>query len=485
MITTILQIAGGIAGVVLLFFLAIMIHEYGHFIVARRLGFKVDAFSICFGPAIWKKKVNGVEYRIGCIPLGGYVALPQLDPSSMDVIQGGHKEDDKAEDKGEKGDADAPSASAPPMAAWKRVLVALAGPAGNVVLAIALALLIGAFAPKSDFGGEGTVIGAIKGERAEACGIRAGDEIVAIAGRRVSFWSDVVIECHLAGDAEEGLQATVMRDGKETELTLPVKKDDDSGFLRLDGITPWLDSEVADIAPESPAANSSIMRGDRVATINGKTPTSPMDAVDIVREAGTNEVTLVVERAARRGGPIQTLTFTLLPKFDEELGRHIIGIAFSNPAAAIPQWMTYRNPWRQLTSDANSIFRMLGALIAPKAKGEQKRAASGMGGPGTLLFILWNEVHKGFFRSMGFLRFLCINLAIINLLPLPVLDGGHILFALVEIVTRRRPSRKFVEYVTTAFAVLLIALMALLMARDAIRIHKFVSREAAEESSER
>lgn len=477
-----LHIAGGVLAVILLFFLAIMVHEFGHFIVARKLGFQVDAFSICFGPALWKRNVGGVEYRIGCIPLGGYVALPQLDPSSMSVIQGGGGKDN---DGGQPAEGDAteneqkrvPPEPPPHMAPWRRILVALAGPAGNVVLAVVLALAIAAFAPRSDFGGEGTVVGAIEGERAGACGVRVGDEIVAVAGQPVAFWSDVVIESHLAGDADGGLPVTVRRGGEELQLTLPVVKDASSGFLRLDGVSPWLDCEVAAIAPGSPAAGSPLRKGDRVASINGVVPTSPERAVALVREAGTNAVTLAVTRA----GADAPVSVTLAPAFDDDLGRHIIGVVFADPAASIPQWMTYRNPIRQLSSDANSIFRMLRALFAPKAKGEQKRAAAGMGGPGTLLFILWNEVHSGFFRTMGFLRFLCINLAILNLLPLPVLDGGHVLFAIAEIVTRRRPSPKFVNYVTTAFAVMLIALMALLLLRDTMRIRRFVTREPATE----
>lgn len=462
----ILHIAGGVLAVFLLFFLAIMIHEFGHFIVAKRLGFRIDAFSIFFGPALWKKRVGDVEYRVGCIPLGGYVALPQLDPSSMNVIQG------------ENGEGAEEIPTVPPL---KRIAVAFAGPLGNIALAVALALAIFAFAPKSDFGGEGNVVGKVEGERAKACGILVGDEIVSIAGQPVSFWSEIVVESHLAGNADAGLPATVRRGGESVDLLLPVAKDQESGFMRLDGISPLLECEIGEIVADMPAASSALKKGDRVLSIDGVRPASPSDAVALVRKAGENDVALEVAR----DGAAEPISVTVTPEFRKELGAFAIGVVFSDPSASIPQWMTYRNPLRQLAGDASSIFRMLRALFAPKTKGEQKRAASGLGGPGTLLFLLWNEVHCGMFRVMAFLRFLCINLAILNLLPIPVLDGGHILFALVEIVSRRRPSPKFVDSVTTFFAVLLIGLMALLLFRDVVRIRKFVKRPApqAEETT--
>lgn len=450
----------GVAGVLLLFFLAIIIHEFGHFIAAKLLGFRIDAFSIFFGPALWKRRSGGVEYRIGSIPLGGYVALPQLDPSGMAAIQG------------ENGK---PSEQLPPVSPWKRIIVAFAGPFGNIVLAIAAALAIYAFAPRSEFGGEKSTVGVVSGERAAASGIMTGDEIAAIGGQPVSYWSDVLVECHLAGSPENGLAVTVRRGGATLDITLPVAKDPSTGFLLPDGISPLLESEIVELMEGCPAKTAGLLKGDRVLAINGVRPTSPASASELVRDAGTNAVTLAVERT----GAAQPIEITVTPEFNEEIGRPAIGVVFADPSASIPQWMAYRSPLAQISGDARLIFRMLRALFAPKTRGEQKRAAKGMGGPGTLLYILWNEVHSGFFRSMAFLRFLCINLAILNLLPIPVLDGGHILFAIAEIVTRRRPSPKFVDFVTTAFAFMLIGLMALLLVRDVIRIHGAESRRHA------
>ena len=124
-----------IVACVFLFSFAVFIHEFGHFLAARILGLRVDRFSIGFGPALWKKTIGGVEYRFSAIPFGGYVALPQLDPEGTDALQGGTEKGGKLEE----------------IAAWKRIVVAFAGPFGNIVLAVALALLL-SMVPGARFG---------------------------------------------------------------------------------------------------------------------------------------------------------------------------------------------------------------------------------------------------------------------------------------------------------------------------------------------
>ena len=471
-LATILQFALGILGMILVFCLAILVHEFGHFLAARLLGFKVDAFSIFFGPALWKRTSGGTEYRIGCIPLGGYVALPQLDPSSMNAIQGAHGKDADAKGAGDAGAA-AEDTPPPPMAVWKRIVVAVAGPLGNIVLAVILAFAIFAFAPKDKFGGHGTTVGAVDpGSRAEAAGIRTGDQIVSVNGQPVSFWSEVQIECHLAGSTNAGLPVCVRRDGALVELTLPVVKDDDSDYLLLDGVAPRAGCAIVDVKPGSPAAEAGLVPGDIVVTIAGAEPAGPEDAAKRVAATAGRTFEIVV----RRKGLTEPLALSLAARHDEAFDRQVIGAAFADPADQVPQWMTYRQPLRQLSGDAKSILRVLRALFAPKTKGESKRAAKDMGGIGILLYVLWLEMQNGIFHLMAFLRFLCVNLAILNLLPIPVLDGGHVLFAVIEMITRRRPSPKLVDIVTGFFAFLLIGLMALLLVRDAIRLGKLARR---------
>ena len=133
--------------VIVLVGVTIFVHELGHFLAAISFKMFVETFSIGFGPALWKKKIRGITYKIGWIPFGGYVALPQLDPAAMAVIQGSSKN----------------SASLPEVAAWKKIIVVAAGPAGNVVLAIALAFIISVIPMPPMFQDEGKpVIGMVE-----------------------------------------------------------------------------------------------------------------------------------------------------------------------------------------------------------------------------------------------------------------------------------------------------------------------------------
>lgn len=460
-------------GALLLFSIAVIVHEYGHFIFARKCGMKVDAFSIGFGPALWKKTVNGVTYRVGCIPFGGYVALPQLDPSSMDVVQGTN---------GEEGERE----SLKPVSPWVRMVVAFAGPLGNLVLAVVLAFVIFAIPSPDGFGGVGVTVGSVdNGGRAELAGIKAGDKFVSVNGNNVSFWNDVVIECHFGGNTNSGIAAVVERDGRNVKLVLPVERDASTGYYKLEGVYPRLECRVGQLIDGMPAAKAGLEPGDLITAIDGHELSSPGEMADIVAESDGRALELDVVR--RTSGATEKLT--LKPEFGEEQGRLLIGIVFAESEASIPQWMMYKRPWHQLRGDVHNIFRMLRALFAPKSKGEAGRAAKDMGGALTLFYIFWAQVQAGLLHSLAFLRFLCVNLAILNLLPLPILDGGHIVFALAEIVTRRKPSAKFVNAVSSVFAVLLIGLMLLLVYRDAIRLNRIRSMrskaavEAVEEPS--
>jgi len=159
----------------------------------------------------------------------------------------------------------------------------------------------------------------------------------------------------------------------------------------------------------------------------------------------------------------EQFSVTVTPRYDGKEARHLIGIRPRDGMERVKGWMMYRDPWRQLKWDSLSVVRVLQAMVTPK---EFKAVAKNVGGPVAIVLGLYDTVRGDLMDGFGFLRMICVNLAILNLLPLPVLDGGHILFALFEIVTRRKPHPKVVAVLVNACAVLLIGLMALLVYSD-------------------
>ena len=368
----ILITVGAIVACILLFSFAIFIHEFGHFVVAKWLGLRVDRFSIGFGPALWKKTVGEVEYRISAIPFGGYVSLPQLDPEGTRALEGGGDDDEP------------PLKEATPLV---RIAVAFAGPFGNIVLAVILAFVLAAVP-----------------------GVRFGE----------------------------------------------------------------MPAEIGDVLPDGPAAVGGMLPGDRVTSVNGHAIRTWTEMQTEVQIAGQKATEFVVTR----GGTNVTLSITA--KRDEASGAcFILALSTTNGVKAAA-WMPERNPLKQLAWDAGQIVRVLKALVTPK---EAKSAAKALGGPVMIAEGLYTQVRRNGWDALGFLRFLDVNLAILNLLPIPVLDGGLILFALFELLFRRKPPRKLTDGLSMAFMWLFLALMITLVWRDVARSRR-MHRAAAEHERE-
>ena len=350
---------GYIAACVLLFALSIAIHEFGHFIAALKLGYRVERFSIGFGPAIWKKVYKGVEYRISWIPLGGYVSIPDVDPEGTKAIEGASASAKKIQ-----------------MPAWKDFIVALAGPMMNIVLAFVLATLL-YFVPSARFGVlPAKVGGIISGGAAEKGGLMEGDEVLSVGGNKISGWADMITEVQFAA-------------GRETDFEV------------------------------------------------------------------------------RRGEEILTLKIT--PEIKENGVAYIAAISESSDQASCAMWMPSRGIVDQVAWDAGTVFRALKGLVNKK---EMKNTAKALGGPVMIAKNTYLSVRKDVWDGIGFLRFINTNLAVMNLLPIPVLDGGLILFSLIAMVFRRRVPDKVIGYLSTFFMYILMGLMLLLVARDFWRLGK-------------
>ena len=405
-----------ILAVIFVLGIAINIHEFGHFIVAKLFGMRVEAYSFFgLGPRIWGFKVGHTDYRISAIPLGAYVKLYGDEETS--ALEGGASKDEKVPE----------SELYELRPRWQKFLVMLGGPFMNIMLALAIpfgaALMYGVPSMPAP------VVGVVNaGSAAEASGIKPGDRIVSFNGVDNPTWESVRDEGLISPEKE--LSLTVDRGGKQIPLTLTPKKVMDNGngigevgMLPDAGVEPV---EVGSISPDSPAAAAGLQAGDRVIAFNGQTVRNSQELSSQIRENKDAPAVLTIERGGQRS-EIQTAA-----RLDQD-GVYRIGIGFS--AAAI----TTRVPVgvggaAAFAYESNMrILRLTGKVFGQMFSGERSVKDAGLAGPVGIVQIISRVVTElGFAGLFSILAVISLNLGVFNLLPIPLLDGGQIMVLGIE-----------------------------------------------------
>lgn len=427
--------------ILLLFGLTIFSHELGHFLVARWCGLIVDVFSIGFGPALWKKKIGSVTYKIGVFPFGGYVALPQMDPSSNEKPA---ETDEKTEPR-----------EIPPVAPWKKILVAAAGVVGNMIFAVILAYIVFFVGKPSEPRERNCVVGYVDVEStAYAAGIRVGDEIKAVGGEPVANWNDFMMLSALRKE----VVVTVSSGDTLRQVTLPTVQE--SGLNMVPGMS-WVNyCAVAGVVPGSSAEKAGLKPGDVMTEFNGQKLFSRQQLIKLVDQFRNQEVPALIRRSDR------VVEVKVTPAYNEKEKRALIGIIFNTLDVDFDQ-VSHPRVGDQIRSHASAIGRFLRALMTPK---EARAASQAAGGPVAIFVMYWLAVKSSLMIAVWFTGFLNVNLAVLNILPLPVLDGGHIVLSVWECITRKPVSAKIVTWTWNLFATLLIAVFLLLTYRDVVRL---------------
>ena len=410
--------------VLVLFGASIFVHEYGHYWMARRRKMRIEGFAIGFGPKIFSWMVDGVEWSVRWIPAGGFVKLPQMITS--EAIEG-------------KSTTEIPPA--PPLS---RILVAVAGPAMNIAFALFIACVIWAIGLPVLV--NPPIIGLVDPNSVEGkAGIRSGDRIVRVNGQPVRSWQDINLEVITA--LTNVIPVTVDRAGQTFTVSLPTKRSEALGLKWLD-LEPQERPIIGLIQPGMPAEKIGLKEGDKFLSFDGVYVLNQEHLSDVINKGQGRPCEVVVERDG------QKMTFNVTPVFDPETQRGRIGVGFAGGHYEV------QRPGPTPTQQFGEVLRLMGktfsALFHSKETGV---TAKDMSGPVGILGKLAVDVKTDFRLALSFMVMLNLNLAILNLLPLPVLDGGHILMALYEVVTRRRIGVRFQEVVTTGFAVVLISFM--------------------------
>ena len=424
--------------------LLIFVHELGHFWAARWRGLKVERFAIWFGKPLWKKKIGGVEYALGWIPAGGYVSLPQM--ATMEAIEG----------KTENAAAQLPSA--PPL---DKIIVAFAGPLFSFLLAVVFAVLVWQVGKPAPQGDDKPVLGwVVPDGPAWKAGLRAGDLITEIDGHPIQTYgppSQDSILWRVITSEGTNIAIKYSRDGQEQMAhATPFKRETkwyERRAMRQILVNSVFKPIVGSVMTNSPAERAGLQKGDEIVAINGEKIFS-ISAVEYAEDQMTNKDAKPVRFTLRRGsGEIERSVLARSPSSPTNFPP-IFGIAWQDNTN---RTLAYPSPSDQIGAAAGQIFATIGAVISKRTE----IGAQHLGGAVMIIRVYTNlfEDPQGWRLVLWFSVVLNVNLAMLNMLPLPVLDGGHILLSLVEAVRRRAASPRILNYIQTGFAALLITFM--------------------------
>ncbi|RPJ32861.1 MAG: RIP metalloprotease RseP [Verrucomicrobiaceae bacterium] len=449
-LATFLQIALLILVVLVIFNIIIFVHELGHFWAAKWRGLQIDRFQIWFGKPLWKKEINGVQYGLGWIPAGGFVALPQMAP--MEALEGGEK----------------PEKPLPQISAMDKIIVAFAGPLFSMLLALATAVVVWKVGKPKDFV-PSTVVGFVLPDSPAAkAGLLPGDRITAINGEEVHGFAgslDSITERVVLSRGNE-IVFTVERPGEAAPLALTsgFKTEESRWFqrrgLRQVGISPAGPVIIGEVFPGSPAAKAGIVKGDEFLTVDGQRLFS---IAQLSKHLEANQWRAATIELKSADGSLRTVSLQPVKPLLPEGLKPMIGVAWDD-SKEIDVRIVHPGPVSQVTDSLHMMWVTITSVVA-KDSSIGIDHLSGPVGIGTLIFDLL-QTENGWRRILAFVVLFNVNLAVLNMLPFPVLDGGHITLAVLEKIARRPVKARVLEVLQTACALLLISLMLYVTSKD-------------------
>lgn len=407
----------------------IVLHEFGHFLPAKYFKIKVEKFYLFFdaGFSLFKRKIGETEWGIGWLPLGGYVKIAGMIDESMDKEQ----------------------MKLPPQPwefrskpAWQRLIVMLGGVTVNFVLGI-LIFIISLFVwGKTYLPTANTTYGIYADSLAQQIGFRTGDQVLSVDNEEVKNFNAIKSEIFL----KESKTVQVKRDGKETEFNVPQELTGKIASYKGDFIVARVPFDVSEVAEKSPADSVGIKAGDRIIGLDGEATAFFDEFILKIKDKKSQLIKVTVLR-----NETDTLNFDLTTTEDAKIGAFrsddnkyfdIDTISYSF-VEAIPTG----------ASDAIGFLGMQMNAFGQMFRGKVK-ASESLGGFGSIAQMFGEEwIWQRFWRMTGILSLI---LAFMNLLPIPALDGGHVVFLLYEVVTGRKPSDTVMEYSTyIGFALIL------------------------------
>ena len=414
----------------------VFVHELGHFLAARRIGIRVLTFSIGFGPKLLKFRRGDTEYCICAIPLGGYVKMA------------GEKPEDSLTGSGDEFLS---------KTKWERFQVLIMGPVMNIVLAVVVMTLVlyqGAEVPAYE--DEAPVVGSVvEGSAADRVGIAVGDRIISVGSATIETWEDLFIAVMPRADRE----VSVVVRNASGERTLRVTPDTQTEFQMGDlGIGPVMQPQIRIVSADEPADAAGILVGDVIEAVEGDAVSSET-LVERINASPGESLSLTV----RRDGVVQEIVVT--PALKGDIG--LIGVSISPYEVRViePDFLESIQLSLQRNYEwSGLIFQTLVGLLTAETSPRQ------LVGPVGIAQLSGGAAEMGLVALLSLMSMISLNLGILNLLPVPILDGGHIAIMALEGVSRRDFSIQAKERMLMVGFVAIMMLMVTVIYNDLTRV---------------
>ena len=415
----------------------IFVHELGHFLMARRIGVRVLTFSLGFGPKLINVKRGDTEYCVSAIPLGGYVKMAGENPEESRT---GAPDEFLSKSK------------------WQRFQVLIMGPVMNIVLAIVVMAVVfyrGAQVPLYEQ--QPVVVGSFSDTSvALKAGMQIGDHIVTIDGKPIDTWDQFPMM--IVPKAKRPVELGVARGGKALSFTV-VPQSQGKYELGDIGVLPLVHPEVEELTPGQPAEQSGLRKGDIVLAAGSEQNITYDRLIDAIRASENTALPLTI----KRGDGLLTITVT--PRKIGKvvmMGAHLL--PYETRTVEPGPWQAVKLSFARNWEWATQIVQTLVGLFTRETSVKQ------LMGPVAIADLSGTAAHAGWIELFSLMAMISLNLGLLNLMPIPVLDGGHIFILALEGLARRDFSMKVKEKVFLAGFVLLVTLMATVIYNDLMRI---------------
>ena len=419
----------------------VFVHELGHFLAAKRVGIRVLKFQLGFNPTILSFRFGETEYGIGALPLGGYVKMAG-----------------EANEDGPTGDPREFLSKT----RWQRFQVLFMGPAMNLLLAfVLLAGILYQGAEVASYADQPVNVGLVKPESPAALAdIRPGDRIVSVAGHRVDTWEEFSVTVGTRPNRE--ISIGLLRDGLDVTKTVTPVAEERGRFETGDiGVMPNVHPHLAAISENEPGAKAGLKAGDVIVAANGMPMTFDTEFRQVIRKNANTPLTLSVLRA---GSP---MTIIVTPRMNGKVG--YLGVTPVDDTKTIKPSIlgAFRLSWEKNWSMTQMIGQTIWGLLTRELSPKQ------LMGPIAIAQVSGESAQLGWMALLGLMVTLSLNLGLLNLMPIPMLDGGHIMIMALEGLARRDFSVKVKEKFLLAGFVVLMMLMVTVFYNDLSRIGVF------------